>query len=81
MRTTGRPKKPWREQLYLLRRNGSKDSVLDVYDDDVDAIIIIIIIIVYCNYCIIILLYCSKVLEECDTKKNMAVSGAVSNSV
>jgi len=35
-RTTGRPKKRWREQLYLWRRNGSKGPILDVYDDDDD---------------------------------------------
>jgi hypothetical protein len=35
-RTIGRPKKRWREQLYLWRRNGSKDPILDVYDDDDD---------------------------------------------
>ena len=33
-RTIGRPKKRWREQLYLWRRNGSKGPILDVYDDD-----------------------------------------------
>ena len=35
-RTIGRPKKRWREQLLLWRRNGSKGPVLDVYDDDDD---------------------------------------------
>jgi len=33
-RTIGRPKKRWREQLYLWKRNGSKGTILDVYDDD-----------------------------------------------
>jgi hypothetical protein len=33
-RTIGRPKKRWREQLQLWRRNGSKGPILDVYDDD-----------------------------------------------
>jgi len=33
-RTIVRPKKRWREQLYLWRRNGSKGPILDVYDDD-----------------------------------------------
>ena len=33
-RTIGRPKKRWREQLFLWRRNGSKGPILDVYDDD-----------------------------------------------
>jgi len=37
-RTIGRPKKRWREQLYLWRRNGSKGPILDVYDDDDDDI-------------------------------------------
>jgi hypothetical protein len=41
--TVGRPKKRRREQLYLWRRNGSKDTVLDDYggdggDDDLPAI-------------------------------------------
>jgi len=35
-RTIGRPKKRWREQLYIWRRNGSKGPILDVYDDDDD---------------------------------------------
>ena len=35
-RTIGRPKKRWREQLQLWRRNGSKGPILDVYDDDDD---------------------------------------------
>jgi len=33
-RTIGRPKKRWREQLQLRRRNGSKDPILDIYDND-----------------------------------------------
>ena len=33
-RTIGRPKKRWREQLYLWRRNGPNGPTLDVYDDD-----------------------------------------------
>ena len=33
-RTIGRPKKRWREQLQLLRRNGRKGPIIDVYDDD-----------------------------------------------
>jgi len=33
-RTIGRPKKRWREQLQLWRRNASKGPILDVYDDD-----------------------------------------------
>jgi len=33
-RTFGRPKKRWRQQLYLWRRNGSKGPILDIYDDD-----------------------------------------------
>jgi len=33
-RTIGRPKKRWREQLKLWRRNGSKGPILDVYGDD-----------------------------------------------
>jgi len=33
-RTTGRPKKRWREQLQIWRRNGSKGPIFDVYDDD-----------------------------------------------
>jgi len=33
-RTIGRPKKRWREQLQLWRRNGSKGSIVDVYDDE-----------------------------------------------
>jgi len=33
-RTIGRPKKRWREQFELWRRNGSKDPILDVYNDD-----------------------------------------------
>ena len=33
-RTIGRPKKRWREQLELWRRNGSKGPILDIYDDD-----------------------------------------------
>jgi len=36
-RTIGRPKKRWREQLQLWRRNGSKGPRLDVYDDDDSA--------------------------------------------
>jgi hypothetical protein len=32
-RTIGRPKKRWREQLLLWRRNGSKGQILYVYDD------------------------------------------------
>jgi len=32
-RTIGRPKKRWREQLQLWRRDGSKGPILDVYDD------------------------------------------------
>jgi hypothetical protein len=32
-RTIGRPKKRWREQLTLRRRNGSKEPILDVYDN------------------------------------------------
>jgi len=32
-RTIERPKKRWREQLWLWRRNGSKGPILDVYDD------------------------------------------------
>ena len=35
-RTIGRPKKRWREQLWLWRRNGSKGPIVDVYDDDDD---------------------------------------------
>jgi len=35
-RPIGRPKKRWREQLQLWRRNGSKGPILDVYDDDDD---------------------------------------------
>jgi hypothetical protein len=35
-RAIGRPKKRWREQLYLWRRNASKGPILDVYDDDDD---------------------------------------------
>jgi len=34
--TIGRPKKRWREQLWLWTRNGSKGPILDVYDDDDD---------------------------------------------
>jgi len=34
--TIERPKKRWREQLLLWRRNGSKGPILDVYDDDDD---------------------------------------------
>jgi hypothetical protein len=33
-RTIGRPKKCWREQLWLWRRNGSEGTILDVYGDD-----------------------------------------------
>jgi hypothetical protein len=33
-RTIGRPKKRWREQLQLWRRNGPNGSILDVYYDD-----------------------------------------------
>jgi hypothetical protein len=33
-RTIKRPKKHWREQLQLWRRNGSKGPILDVYDND-----------------------------------------------
>ena len=33
-RTIGRPKKRWREQLQLRRRNGSKGPILDIYDND-----------------------------------------------
>jgi len=33
-RTIGRPKKRWRKQLQLHRRNGSKGPILDDYDDD-----------------------------------------------
>ena len=35
-RTIGRPKKRWREQLQLWRRNRSKGPILDVYEDDDD---------------------------------------------
>jgi hypothetical protein len=35
-RTIERPKKRWREQLQLWRRNGSQGPILDVYDDDDD---------------------------------------------
>jgi hypothetical protein len=35
-KTIGRPKKRWREQLYLWRRNGPNGPTLDVYDDDDD---------------------------------------------
>jgi hypothetical protein len=35
-RTVGRPKKRWREQLSLWRRNGPNGSTLDVYADDDD---------------------------------------------
>jgi len=31
----GKPKKHWRQQLYLWRRNGSKGPILDVYDDEI----------------------------------------------
>ena len=37
-RTIGRPKKRWREQLQLWRRNGSKGPIRDVYDDDDDEV-------------------------------------------
>jgi hypothetical protein len=33
-RKIARPKKRWREQLYLWRRNGSKGPLLDVYGDE-----------------------------------------------
>jgi len=33
-RTIGRPKKRWREQLQLSRRDGSKGPILDIYDND-----------------------------------------------
>jgi len=33
-RTIGRPKKRWREQLQLRRRNCSKGPILDIYDND-----------------------------------------------
>jgi hypothetical protein len=39
-RTIGRPKKLWREQLQLWRRNGSKGPILDAYDDDDDYSVI-----------------------------------------
>jgi hypothetical protein len=35
-RTVGRPKKRWREQLYLWRRNGPNGPTLDVDDDNDD---------------------------------------------
>jgi hypothetical protein len=41
-RTIGRPKKRWRELLYLWRRNGSKGPILDVYDDDELLLIILL---------------------------------------
>jgi len=37
-RTIGRPKKRWTEQFQLWRRNESKGSIPDVYDDDDDDI-------------------------------------------
>ena len=37
-RTNGRPKKRWREQLYLWRRNGPNGPNLHVYDDDINII-------------------------------------------
>jgi hypothetical protein len=33
-RTVGRPKKRWKEQLYLWRRRGPNGPTLDVYNDD-----------------------------------------------
>ena len=38
-RTIGRPKKRWREQLQLWRRNGSKGPILDVNDDDDEGLL------------------------------------------
>jgi hypothetical protein len=44
-RAIGRPKKRWREQLWLWRRNGSKGPILGVddnddydYDDDIHSV-------------------------------------------
>jgi hypothetical protein len=33
-RTVGRPKKRWREHLYLWRRNGPNGPTLDVYEEE-----------------------------------------------
>jgi len=49
-RATGRPKKRWREQLELWRRNGSKGPIIDVYDDDDDDDEFNIISSIYCDY-------------------------------
>jgi hypothetical protein len=52
-RTTGRPKKRWREQLYIWRRNGSKGPILDVYDDEIRVLKKRYTPITYTSYCIL----------------------------
>jgi hypothetical protein len=40
-RTVGRPKKRWREHLYLWRRNGPNGPTLDV--DDVFVVVVVVV--------------------------------------